>query len=297
MPRHDRSEGTPHQSQRGPAPSPQRSDDAPDAPLDHVPDRLAALGFGLWPAGGQEVVLVPPPLCDVPAGPFFMGSDPNLDPQATEAEQPQHQVMLGAFQIARFPVTVAEYAAFLRTGYRAPMHWTQVRRRPDHPVVGVTWHDALAYAMWLTALTGEPWRLPTEAQWEKAARWDPANAHARIYPWGDTFDASRANTQESPGKRDTTPAGTYPSGASPCGAQDMAGNVWEWTSSLYQPYPYVATDGREDVAAQGSRVLRGGNMGNLARYARAANRYHYSLAPDLATLGIGFRLVRVAAEG
>lgn len=275
--------------------SPRHSD---DSPLGHLPDRLAELGFDQQSAGGQEAVLVRPPLCDVPEGAFLMGSEPNEDPETTEAEQPQHEVVLGAFQIARFPVTVAEYAAFLRSGYRTPMHWNHLRRRPDHPVVGVTWHDALAYTVWLAALTGESWQLPTEAQWEKAARWDQVNGRARIYPWGNTFDASRANTQASPGKRDTTPVGTYPNGASPCGAQDMAGNVWEWTRSLYRPYPYVASDGREDVAVLGSRrVLRGGNMGNLPRYARAAFRYHdYSLAPDLATLGIGFRLVRVVAD-
>ncbi len=112
----------------------------------------------------------------------------------------------------------------------------------------------MAYAKWLAERTGQPWRLPSEAEWEKAAR----GTDGQIYPWGDTFDASRANTDEGK-KGGTTPVGSYPSGASPFGALDMAGNVWEWTNTVYKPYPYVATDGRERLDSTENRVLRGGS--------------------------------------
>jgi formylglycine-generating enzyme required for sulfatase activity len=155
-------------------------------------------------------------------------------------------------------------------------------------VVNVSWNDATAYAAWLARTTGQPWRLPTEAEWEKAARWDPATRHARIYPWGDTFEASRANTRSGgPGR--TTPVGTYPTGASPCGAQELAGNVWEWTSSLKQPYPYNAQDGRERADSTGNRVLRGGSWNLDPRYARAA--YRNDRDPDFIHAYVGLRVL------
>ena len=172
---------------------------------------------------------------------------------------------LGAYQIARYPVTVAEYACFVRaTGRVAPIgedgkQWqvswqTQLRERLEHPVVMVSWQDAVAYAKWLAERTGQVWRLPSEAEWEKSAR----GTDGRLYPWGDAFDASRCNTSE--GKKGTTNSvGNYPSGASPYGALDMAGNVWERTSTLFKPYPYVATDGRERAESTENRVLRGGS--------------------------------------
>jgi hypothetical protein len=118
------------------------------------------------------------------------------------------------------------------------------------------------YAAWLARITGQPWRLPSEAEWEKAAR----GTSGRIYPWGDTFDPSRANTSEG-GSGATTPVGSYPSGASPCGAKDMSGNVYEWTSSHNVPYPYDPTDGREAPDTTGSKVARGGSWDDGATYA------------------------------
>jgi formylglycine-generating enzyme required for sulfatase activity len=168
-----------------------------------------------------------------------MGSDPKRDSQAEDCEKPQHRVTPAAFQIGRYPVTVAEYACFVRAGHAAPQRgtyrpitWDDQLKRLDHPVVCVTWHDAVAYAAWLAKLTGQSWRLPTEAEWEKAAR----GTDGRIYPWGDAFDKARCNVSES-GIGTTTPVGSYPNGASPYGAQDMAGSVWEWASSLFKPYP------------------------------------------------------------
>jgi formylglycine-generating enzyme required for sulfatase activity len=160
----------------------------------------------------------------------------------------------------------------------------------DHPVVYVSWDDAVAYAAWLAQTTGQPWRLPSEAEWEKAAR----GTDGRIYPWGDTFDKARANTSES-GIKTTTAVGSYPSGSSPYGAQDMAGNVWEWTHSLFKSYPYIPNDGREVGNYTDYRILRGGSWGDLAWCARAACRLLDT--PGYLSYVIGFRLAVAASAG
>jgi formylglycine-generating enzyme required for sulfatase activity len=253
--------------------------------------RLAHLGFEARVVGGVEIIV--PPLCDVPAGEFLMGSDPTQDVDARPEEQPQHRVTLDAFQIARFPVTVAEYAYFVRAGSAPPEWWDDGRGGADCPVVGVSWHDAVAYAAWLAHVTGARWRLPSEAEWEKAARWDPAAGRARLYPWGDAFDQERCITAGA-GGGGATPVGHYAErgDASPCGAHDLAGDVWEWTSSLYEPYPYRADDGRARAEAIGGRVLRGGSWAHLPRHARAARRN--AVRPAGLGADIGFRLAHSA---
>jgi formylglycine-generating enzyme required for sulfatase activity len=135
-------------------------------------------------------------------------------------------------------------------------------------VVLVSWHDAVAYCNWLAEVTGKPYHLPSEAEWEKGGR----GSDGRIYPWGNQWDAKRCNSEEG-SKGGTTPVGAYPHGASPHGLLDMAGNVWEWTRSLWgedwqKPsfkYPYDPDDGREDLNAPASvcRVLRGGSWYDL----------------------------------
>ncbi len=189
-------------------------------------------------AGQDQYHYVLPPVCEVPAGPFLMGSDREQDSDAHDDELPQHTMTLDTYHIAIYPVTVAEYACFVQTTNRAtPRDWSSQQHCLDHPVVHVTWKDVLAYAQWLTQVTGASWRLPTEAEWEKAAR----GTDGRIYPWGNQWDSTRANTAVG-GPRKTTPVGSYPGGASPYGAQDMAGNVFEWTSSRFSYYPYNTTD-------------------------------------------------------
>jgi formylglycine-generating enzyme required for sulfatase activity len=284
----------------GQMPTPQAAAPAPTAPpipADRFPPRFASLGFTprTLTHAGKNVELIVPPLCAVPAGPFRMGSDKRQDASAFAQEKPQHEVNVAAFQLAKYPVTVAEYACFVRDGHAAPtstynkLTWQQQQAAGlDHPVVNVSWHDAVAYASWLAQLTGQSWRLPTEAEWEKAARYDPTTRQSRNYPWGDAFDQSRANTSGS-GRRGTTPVDAYPSGASPCGALDMAGNVWEWTSSLYQQYPYNASDGRERTDSTGNRVLRGGSWAYDPALTRAACRS--DLVPSLARDLYGFRVV------
>jgi iron(II)-dependent oxidoreductase len=256
-----------------------------------LPPQLEALGFAGWRGG--EVEFIVPPLCLVPAGPFTLGSDEDAN------EAPRHALDLSAYAIATHPVLVAEYACFVRAGHRLPpdvgrVTWNAQFSRLDHPVVNVSWLDAQAYAAWLSRLTGQVWRLPSEAEWEKAACWDAAVGGARRYPWGDRFEGSRANTREST-LGTTTAAGTYPNGASPCGAQDMVGNVREWTSSLHASYPYDATDGRERADARGERVQRGCSWFGFASDARAAFR-EWHAAEDISPV-VGFRLVLQAPPG
>lgn len=222
----------------------------------------------------------------IPAGTFLMGSDKTKDKDAFDRETPQHQVYLPAYRIARVPVTNAEYKRFVDIiGHHAPVHWPSGQIPPgkdDHPVVGVTWHGASAFCQWAGV------RLPSEAEWEKAAAWDARHRRKRIYPWGDEFDATRCNSRESE-IGDTTPVDKYPTGVSAYGVLDMAGNVWEWTSSLYKGYPYHGDDGREDPVADGGRVVRGGSFGYDRDDVRCASRDDGF--PDDRYVICGFRVV------
>jgi sulfatase modifying factor 1 len=234
-------------------------------------------------------------LVRVPAGSFLMGSTAS-DSDSFNDEKPQHTVALGEYYIGKHEVTVAQWAAFVQaTGYRTAAEregsawantgsgwsevsdadWehprgpgTDVDQKSDHPVTQVTWDDAVAFAAWASQVTGRAVRLPTEAEWEKAAR----GTDGRKYPWGNTApDDTRCNYDDN--VEDTTPVGEYgPLGESPYGLEDMCGNVWEWTSSLLKGYPYKSDDGREDTASRDHRVLRGGSFHINARNVRAAGR-------------------------
>ena len=257
-------------------------------------DKNTPGGHAIYTFGGVEFV-------KVPAGKFLMGSA-DKDKSAYDNEKPQHTVDLPhEYYIGRFPVTNEQYAAYVKAkGIKYPVSGWEKKR--DHPVVNVSWNDAMAYCQWLDELLkdklplGLVVRLPTEAEWEKAARWKPSptgrgqgEGESLIYPWGDTFDKAKCNTDEG-GKGATTPVGAYsPQGDSPYGCADMSGNVWEWTHSLYKPYPYKVNDGREDVKTSGNRVLRGGSFYGDGRSARCAFR---DLDP-FRLLGIrgGFRVV------
>jgi formylglycine-generating enzyme required for sulfatase activity len=131
-------------------------------------------------------------------------------------------------------------------------------------------------------------RLPSEAEWEKAAGWDPAAGCKRVYAWGDDWDGEKANAEMKVGR--LSAVGVFPGGAADCGALDMSGNVWEWTASLYQEYPYRPDGGREDPSAEGARTLRGGSWSDLRRYARVSSRSYYD--PDnYFFYSVGFRVV------
>jgi formylglycine-generating enzyme required for sulfatase activity len=173
---------------------------------------------------------MPNPMVLIPAGKFIMGTDERLPD-----EGPQHIVNLKAYWIDTYEVTNAQYKKFIdATGRRSPDHFrnrTYPEGKADHPVTFVTWFDAKAYCGW----AGK--RLPTDAEWEKAAR----GTDGRMFPWGGEFDLDKANTPQRWAKLgqqgDTTPVGAFEAGKSPYGLYDMSGNVWEWTSSWYVAYP------------------------------------------------------------
>ena len=168
---------------------------------------------------------------------------------------------------------------------RQPEYWDDdTLNNPSQPVVGVTWYEAAAYAAWLARLTGQGWRLPTEPEWEWAAR-----RGRRRFPWGGNWDERRLNSLEGRVMR-TTPVGVYPHGATPDGIYDLAGNVWEWTSTRVADYPYVADGTREDPDAPGIRIARGGGWAAVRKMVRGAYRCRY--APWSGSLDLGYRLAR-----
>lgn len=213
----------------------------------------------------------------VPEGLFTMGSQDG-DPDAWDNEKPQQQVDVDGFWIARTEVTNAQYLRCVEAGACPQPENADYRRSEfaDRPVTGVTWHAANAYAEWVGG------RLPTEAEWEKACR----GVDGRIYPWGNAAPtAELLNFNEAVGH--TTDAGSYPPGT--YGLFDMAGNVWEWTATVYKPYPHQGDDGRADPRAEGGQVVRGGSAYDDRRSARCAVRY--GSAPDYFLFNIGFRVV------
>jgi formylglycine-generating enzyme required for sulfatase activity len=224
----------------------------------------------------KEMVLVPAGACTIGA-----------DHDSRQDERPAHVVQLPAFYIDRTPVTVAEYARFVSaTGRPAPRRLIGHKRPHNyeqHPVTGVSWLDAHAYATW----AGK--RLPSEAEWEKAAAWDPATGQKRRYPWGDTWDARFCNSAEADIGH-TTPVGTFsPYGDAPCGAVDMSGNVSEWTASLAWNYPGQPGDGRDEPTRYAVRVRRGGSFASERYYMRSTARM--LLHADGLFLSDGFRCV------
>jgi formylglycine-generating enzyme required for sulfatase activity len=260
------------------------------------------------------------PFVPVPAGSFSMGSAAE-DPEAYPEEVPLHPFDLPYdYWIARYPVTVAQFRAFAASRGEAP---APDPRAADSQPAAVSWHDALAFCRWLTgrlrdeaprALEGTAldeaerafWTgiaegrleaaLPSEPEWEKAAR----GTEGSRFPWGDAADANRAN--HYPAEIGTpSVVGCFPSGASPVGAEEMSGNVWEWTRSLWGEedevpafgYPYDPADGREALDAPPSvrRVVRGGGFPSPARSIRAASRM--GLPPDTVEANFGFRVVVV----
>ena len=267
--------------------------------------------------------------CLVPAGEFLMGTsdaqiesllreNPDWELEWFDDEKPQHRVYLDTYYIGRYPVTQAQYTRFVKaTGHSVPYldpkkyasakpySWNKRRKTPpkgkeDHPVVVASWNDAVTYCEWAGL------RLPAEAEWEKAASWDPPasppmgepalslskgieGGQKRVYPWGDEWDAERCNTTEG-NKGGTTPVGAYsPCGDSPCGCADMAGNVLEWCADWYDGDYYQSSPSRDPTGPDSglSRVLRGGSWYSLRLRARSACRDGDN--PDIRLIVGGFR--------
>ena len=235
---------------------------------------LTGLAAGVR-AGGSSAEMV-----YVPAGEFVMGSP---EGQGDADEHPQRRVYLAAYWIDKLPVTVAEYRKFTRaTGRKMPLapEWGW---KDDHPVVNVTWEEAAAYAAW----SGK--RLPTEAEWEKAAR----GTDGRVYPWGNVWDPGKCSNAHN--SRTTQPVGSYPAGASPYGALDMAGNVWQWCADWYGPYQSTSIRRPTGPISGRHRALRGGSWECRAPSTfRCARRdYEHTVLGDRDNYD-GFRCVREA---
>ncbi len=221
----------------------------------------------------------------VPEGGFTMGSDSRWPD-----EGPFRELYLPAFYIDKFEASNALYQRFVQeTGRRPPMDWGGMNSPPGkekHPVVWVTWYDATDFCHW----SGK--RLPIDAEWEKASR----GTDGRIFPWGNEFDPKKANTPHSK-RGTTTPVGSFPSGHSPYGAYDMAGNVWEWTASWYKPYP--GNQRPTENYGEKYRVLKGGSFVDCSFYrcgisAPVFNRSFFR--PETRNSGFGFRCARSADE-
>lgn len=229
----------------------------------------------------------------VPAGKFLMGSsDKDIEYAKTlcpgcdfSYEQPQHWVDLPEFQIGKYEVTNSQYAQCIRAGICAGSAYDD-DRTALHPVVNVNWYSAVIYCNWVGG------RLPTEAEWEKAASWDVETQTKFIYPWGNNDPTPDLLNSANANLGGTTPVGMYPAGAN--GLYDMAGNVWEWTNSLHLSYPYNANDGREngieDTDTFDLRVVRGGSYDYINYYARSTSREEDY--PAKANIIIGFRCAR-----
>ncbi len=221
--------------------------------------RLLHGGLGRREGGWDERILMELerlgfPLVRIPAGKFRMGEG-----------REQHDVELKEYWIGKYPVTNDQFEQYAKeTGPQAPTAWRSAsgRGKERHPVVNVSWHEALAFCKW-AGLT-----LPSEPEWEKAAR----GTDGRTYPWGNQWDDTKCNVSG----RGTTAVDEHPGGVGPCGCWDTVGNVWEWTRSLAKGYPYDAGDGREAMDAPGNRVLRGGSWHDSRGFARCAFPYDYT---------------------
>lgn len=269
----------------------------PQPPPTAQPTAVPVLG----PASTQVSTKDGMTLLYVSAGEFTMGAA-SSDLQADPWERPQHQVYLDAFWIDQTEVTNAMYAQCVQAmACQAPSHTTSYTRASyygnaqfdTYPVVYVSWNDAKAYCQWASG------DLPTEAQWEKAARGDDQ----RTYPWGnDPISGSRLNFCDAncpfdrkdksinDGYADTAPVGNYPDGASPCGALDLVGNVWEWVADRHGSYPSSPSSNPTGPTLGDARVLRGGSWIDAATVVRASVRA--GSVPELRDGGIGFRCAR-----
>ena len=240
---------------------------------------LCPLVVGCGPSPMREIN----GLVGVPAGSFAMGNNDG-DPD----EMPVHEVYLDSYYIGKYEVTNAEYHTFTEdTGYRRPGSWQNGQYgEPNAPVVGVTWIESVEYCRWLRERTKMPYRLPTEAEWEKAAR----GPESYIYPWGDFWDPNRCNSSQFCAQRSIRQVGLFETGKSHYGAYDMAGNIWEWCSDWYAPdyYQYSPHNNPAGATNGKQKVARGGCWNDNSRYCRSTDRWPLSVTFDEPY--VGFRV-------
>lgn len=251
-------------------------------------------GRSVPPQDGNRLSIGGLEFARVPKGKFIMGSKEDNE-LAGSVEKPQHTVELSDYWMAKFILTNQQYADFLGKQKHPVSDW---QKRKDHPVVNVSWNDAVAYCKWfnetyqneLKAAGGLTLRLPSEAEWEKAAR----GAYGNEWPWGNEFDPNKCNSVEGQ-KGGTTSVGAYSAlgGDSPYGCADMAGNVWEWCGDWFGEAEYKPRASAPVVDPRGPqsgkyRVLRGGSFLNIRISARCA--YRNNSYPDDRLNGIGFRV-------
>ena len=242
----------------------------------------------------------PVEMATIPAGTFLIGNNGRglAEGRGNSDETPEYRAYLSTYRMDRYEVTNARYEAFVKAeGRRIPKHWktavsankpdqglTYAPEKADHPVVYVDWYDANAYCHWVGK------RLPTEREWEKAAR----GTDGRIYPWGNRYDVQKANSPQywlvKQQKGDTMPVGSFENGVSPYGLYDMAGNVYEWTHSWYKPYP----GNHEFNAHYGykNKIVRGGSWYDCLSYGCGLSAPSYNrsrFAPAIRNKGFGFR--------
>jgi formylglycine-generating enzyme required for sulfatase activity len=242
-------------------------------------------------------------LVSIPAGEFKMGSARADDPETLVEELPQHVVYLDAYWIDKTEVTNAQYAMCVADAGACTMpnnntslirsNYYDSYQYANYPVIFVSWSQAAAYCAWAGR------RLPTEAEWEKAAR----GPEARIYPWGNTFDGTLANYCDinctnpwkgpfEDGYIETSPVGDYPAGASVYGILDMAGNVYEWVADWYGPYSRISQVNPTGPASGLEHIIRGGSWGDDFAHIRTAVRSHINVLDYYSTNFIGFRCAR-----
>ena len=247
------------------------------------------MGLGGCPKSLQS----PQGMVLIPAGEFIMGTD-KVDTEGKAAEfgtvkpwyldeHPKHKVRLETYFIDQHEVTNSQYKEFVEaTGSRPPEDWEGGRipqGRETYPVTFVNWYDADRFCRW----KGK--RLPTEAEWEKAAR----GTDGRDYPWGNEFDPTKANTGDT-GIGDLAPVGQFEAGKSPYGAYDMSGNVWEWTADWYKPYP--GSDYMSEAYGEKYKILRGSSWGGTGHYTLPyfyRTSYRFYINPEGAFPDAGFR--------
>jgi formylglycine-generating enzyme required for sulfatase activity len=248
-----------------------------------------------------------PTMIKIEQGSFLMGHPiGNSLIDLPSLQSGQYEVNLDDYWISKYPITNAQFEHFISAGgyssnarrfwteagwewksrwnIFSPAYWSEIEWRiENHPVIGISWFEAVAYCKWLSEVTGQKFRLPTEAEWEKAA------AGKGPWPWGSDFDDEPSNTSES-GIGKPTCVGLFVGSASLSGIHDMAGNVWQWCNSEFRTYDkYQPTDGRESIDGSSPRCIRGGSWLNNKDRARLANRDHYF--PGDRHYDLGFRVV------